>query len=423
METTTGAPAGATTETVSAERVAAETGSFSAFQDAAKGRREGKAPAPVTREKPAESAKPAVAGKDGQAAKGPSDKDREADERLTARIREAVDTSTAAHVRKIADLERELGTLKGRAAAGTPAADGGRKEEAPKRAALSGADIKKYEALPDAPKLDDKDAAGNFLYDTPSQHAVAMANFVRDKREEERAAEDRASATHVERVQREATRVKTFADRIEAFKGAHGDQLVDNGKGQKVALPLTKEVAGLHGYAKLAQLNAERKAAGQAEMPATVDHAIAEEIYDSEIPGHVAIYLSQHPEELGALRKATTPQQLSKAFGRLEERVIKADSTAAAVFTSAGTTAASATKPAASPDNKQTTAEAKREAQAAVDRSVSSAKPLNGNLGAAGAGGGGDLEEQAIKAGDFGTFAELQRQRREDELARRRGAR
>jgi hypothetical protein len=219
-------------------------------------------------------------------------------------------------------------------------------------------------------------------------------------------------------VKREAARVSTFSDRIEAFKRENADLLVDNGKGGK-AVPLSPEVAGLHGYAQLHTINQQREARGLPPLPASVDHAIAEELYDSEIPMHVARHLSEHPEELATLRGATSTAQLTRMFGGLEQRV-RAGMPAAG--SAGGAAAAGAAAAAGNPSKQPTAAELRREAEAAVDRSVSSTKPLNGTLGRAGA-SDSDPEEAAIAKNDFAGFQEIQRARRLETLQGRQGRR
>jgi hypothetical protein len=439
MQTDTVTPAGAETEVVTAEHAAAEAGDFSMFQQSAQERRQGKPRENVARPKAAKvegdagrqakagtdagaAGRPAaaVAGKGGAAATGPTDKDREADERLTTRVREAVDTATAESTRRIRELEEQLAAQRRPTSTEKAGASGGTGSTTPteRKGPLTKAEIAAFQAMPGAPKLEDKGADGAYLYDTPAEHAVALSEFIRETREAERTTASRRSADVVERVKREAARVSTFSDRIEAFKRENADLLVDNGKGGK-AVPLSPEVAGLHGYAQLHTINQQREARGLPPLPASVDHAIAEELYDSEIPMHVARHLSEHPEELATLRGATSTAQLTRMFGGLEQRV-RAGMPAAG--SAGGAAAAGAAAAAGNPSKQPTAAELRREAEAAVDRSVSSTKPLNGTLGRAGA-SDSDPEEAAIAKNDFAGFQEIQRARRLETLQGRQGRR
>lgn len=393
-------PAGAATETVSATRAAADAGDLSTFLEADRQSKAGKPPAPVTRPKtdPAKEPKrgepgrpnaPApVAGKDGTPAAGPSAADAAADERLRTRIQDAVTTATAESTRRIAELEarlaentRQPAPAKAEVPAGEPA------KNTP--------EYKRYLAMPDAPKAED--------FESVLEHSAAVALFINRKVGEENAEATRNGANAYEKTKQAVERVKSFHGRINTFKEANAALLVDNGQGVKV-LPLSPEVKALHGYARLQEMNAERQKAGQPPLPATVDHAIAEEVYDSDIPGEVGMYLSQHPEELGALRQCKTPAALIKAFGRVEDK-------ARAQFTAtAGSAEATTEKP-------PTAAELKERAAAAVDRSVSAAKPPAPSVGKAGA--AVDPLKKAVDTGDVGMFLELDRQA----MAERRGIR
>lgn len=384
MDTTIAAPAGAatadvTTETVAATTVAAEKGDVSTFLDADRAARVGKPFEKVQRTK-AEPAKTgagaAVAGKGGEPAKGPSAADRDADERLTARIREAVDTSTTELRRQNKELLDRINL--------TPAPGAGKKDDAPAGDA-SKAEVQRYLAMPDAPKLDD--FAGNV-----TEHAAALSVFINDKRHAERVDADRHEATGLERAKQNIERVRTFHGRITAYKQTDPE----------FAAKLTPEVKAIHGFARLQQINAERSARGEAALPATVDHAIGEEIYDCDAPAQVAVYLSEHPQELAALRACTTPQQLTRAFTRLETKLTGAAAPAAA-----------------SPDKHPTPADLRAQADAVVDRSVSHAPPPAPSLGKAGS--GVDPLKKAVDTGDIGAFLELDRQSRAEKRFGARG--
>ncbi len=388
-DASTGTPA---SEVVSATRDAADRGDVSTFLEAdQQARREGRVakverPKVVAGTDKGASGRPKQASAAQPAASGPTAKDREADDRLRTRIQEAVEVSTAELRRQNQELTDRLS----RAAGGAP-------KDEPKEPAASGPtklEIKKYREMPDAPKLDDKDPrTGEFLYETSQDHAVAMSLFIQGKQGEERATAARNGDQLIERTKREAARVTGFSSKIEEYKTA-----VDPEFGKK----LTPEVAGIHGFAMLQHVNKDRQAKGLAPIPATVDHAIGELIYDSDYPAHVAVHLSTHPEDLALLRKAQDPQSLAKAFARVEDRA-------------AGTAAKPAAQAAEQP--KQTAADTRARAAQVVDRSISSATVPETNLGKPGS--GVDAYDAAVAKGDVGMFLELDRQR----MAERRGLR
>lgn len=377
---TNAAPAGAAanetvTEAVSATVAAADSGDVSTFLEADRSARTGKPFEKVQRPKAvdAKAAGPGVAGKGGDVAKGPSAADRDADARLQTRIREAIDTSTAELRRQNQELLDRL-NAKPAAGAGDRTDTGGAPagDATPPKASE---EYKRYLAMPDAPKLED--FGGN-----TTEHAAALSVFINDTRHAERQQADRDSTTSFERAKANIERVKTFHGRINEYKQTNPD----------FATKLTPEVKAIHGFARLQQTNAERQARGEAPLSATVDHAIGEAIYDSPAPAQIAVYLSEHPEELAALRQCATPPALIKAFTRLEDKVT-------------GTATAAA---AASTDKPPTPAELRASADAVVDRSVSKAQPPAPTLGKVGT--GVDPLKKAIETGDVGMFLELDRQ-------------
>lgn len=374
MTVENGAPAGAAagtetagTETVTATIAAADAGDVSSFLDADRAARQGKPLAPVERPKiVAKDGKP-VTGRNGEPAKGPKPADAAADERLTARVREAVDTATA-------DARREIAELKAR----IPAA----KVEAPKvetktAAAAAVEDFKRIAALPDAPKAED--------FETTTEHAAALSSFVNETRSAERAAATRDTEAQVGRERASIERVKTFHGRINDYKATDA--------GKEFAAKLTPEVRALHGYARLQSDNMARTTRGESPLPATVDHAIAEELYDSEAPGQMAVYLSEHPDDLAALRACPNPPAVIKLFTRLESKAL-------------GTTAPAS----AGTEEPQTDAAVRASADAAIDRSVTKAKPPAPKVGKAGS--SVDPLAKALEDGDVGMFLELDRQAR-----------
>jgi hypothetical protein len=377
--TTTGAaagPAAVETETVSATRAAADAGDVSKFLDADREARAGKAPARVERPKasveekrgaPGRPNAASVAGKSGEPAKGPTAADRDADERLTARIREAVDTATAGSKAEIDALRRQLAE---KAPAGEPTNTPAKTEPAYKR----------YLAMPDAPKVEE--------FESVLEFNAAVSHFIAGKMHAEELEAGRAGAAGVERTRQELKRVETFQGRIKAYKDA------DPTFSPAVLSP---DVRQLHGFSKLAEINEKREAAGQPALPATVDHAIAENMYDSEYPGQIARYLSDHPEELATLRACANPRALDRAFVRLEGKV---------------SASPAADKQPAATTTTQTTA---ADAEAVVDRSVTKHSPPAPTFGKAGS--AADPFKQAVEKGDVGMFLQLDR----EQMAAKRG--
>lgn len=439
MNTTqdTGTPAGAqtTTETVSATKAAADAGNVSDFLAASRDARMGKPREAVTREvkapadakpepkpskwdtkeaTPGADTKPAAKAAEKPAPKGPSDADRQADER----IRRIVGDATAELRRQNDELRKQLQGLNGGGSKGEEKKAEPRQR--PADAPLTKAEIKRYQDMPGAPKLDDRDPdTGEFLYDSANEHSIALANFISRKQGEERAAEETRSRNQVLRSEREQKRVESFAGRVDAWKGEHADQLVDrvvrdaDGTERTIkAVPLSEDVQRLHGWAMLAHINQQRRERGLDPLPPSVDHAIAECLYDSEAPVDVAVYLSKHPNELAYLRGAGSEADLAQRFGRVEERASRGANPTKQPADPATGGDGTTTKP-------KTVAEAKREAEAAVDRSVSSAKPPETTLGKGHP--SADGEESAMKSGNVGAFLEIQRQRRIEARLGRRG--
>lgn len=384
METTTGTPSGAdagTTEVVSATRAAADAGDVSTFLDADRAARVGKPFEKVERTKAVDAKAPAVSGKGGAPAKGPSAADRDADARLVARIRESVDTATADLRRKLDDAERRLSSTERKPEPVKPAA-----AAEPKKGST---EYQRFLAMPDAPKAEE--------FDSIVEHAAAMSVFINDTKHAEREQARAAGDRKMSRLKADVERVKTFSGRIEAFKQKSPD----------FSAKLSPEVKAMHGIGRLHEINAQRGYAWDQQKGAFVpdgsrtptepainmgvEHAIAEEIYDSEAPAEIAVYLSEHPDELRAL-KACGPNQLSKAFGRLEQKVLASGGD--------GTSTTTADKPA-------TPADLRERAAAVVDRSVSKSAPPATTFGKAGS--GVDPFKAAIESGDVGMFLELDR--------------
>lgn len=355
------------TETVTATIAAADAGDFSAFQEAEKAARAG-TPAPkVERPKLVTKDGKAVTGKDGQPAKGPKPGDAAADERITSRVREAVETSTA-------ELKRQLDEVRAENARLRPVEK--REPAVEVKAPTAAAEFKRIAALPTAPKAED--------FETTTEHAAALGAFVIQTQSEERAAAERDVDVQHGREKASIERVKSFHGRINAYKETEA--------GKDFAAKLTPEVKELHGFSRLQADNMARVARGEQPKPATVDHAIAEELYDSDAPAQMAVYLSEHADDLAALRACPNPPALIKLFSRLEAKVLGAPAPAAAVVD----------------DTKTNAADLRARADAAIERSVSRTKPPAPEVGRAGS--KVDPIKHALETGDVGMFLELDRQ-------------
>lgn len=425
----TGAPAGATTTTeqVSAERAAADAGNVADFLQSSRDARVGKPHEAVTRErkeppkaeaKPSKWDKPAgderpVSGKAGEAAKGPSAADREADDR----IRRIVSEATEGLRRENAELKGRLdqATRTGQPGGDKPKADAGAQRQPWQ---LTKKEIAAYQAMPGAPKLDDKDASGEFLFDSANEHSIALSAFISAKQSEERQQAGRRDQGVAEWSKKQGERFTTFGSRIKAWTEANADKLVDrevtapDGSKSVVKVPPTSdEVRGLYGWSTLAHVNKLRADAGQQPIPPSVDHGIAEHLYDSDTPVEVAIYLSEHPDELKYLRGANSERELSARFGRVEERATRGIGAAKPAESAAVGQNGKNQKPKTEP-------EAKREAERAVDRSVSSVKPPDTTLGRGTPSVDGEAE--AIHSGDIGSFLAIQREKRAEAAGFRR---
>lgn len=356
------------TETVTATVAAADAGDFSAFQDAEKAARAG-TPAPKV-ERPklvAKDGKP-VTGRDGQPAKGPKPGDVAADERLATRVREAVDQSTA-------DLRKQLDDVRAENLRLRPVE---KKEPAAEvKAPTAAAEFKRIAALPGAPKAED--------FETTTEHAAALGAFVIQTQGEERAAAERDVDAQHGREKASIERVQTFHGRINAYKATEA--------GKDFAAKLTPEVKELHGWSRLQADNMARVARGEPPLPGTINHAIAEELYDSEAPAQMAVYLSEHPDDLAALRACPNPPALTKLFSRLEAKVLEETAPAVAAVVD---------------DTKTNAADLRARADAAIERSVSKTKPPAPEVGRAGS--KVDPIKHALETGDVGVFLELDRQ-------------
>lgn len=170
---------------VSATIAAANAGDFAAFDRAETAAREGK-PLPAVADTP--PAPPADATRDTP----PVDAAPKETERAVSKRQEKIndyERRLAESSERIARLERQLA----QPPAPTPPAD---------PPAKATPEYKRYQALPDAPKLAE--------FDSVEDHTAAMALFIADKRHDERVAADRAKTDEDQQTTATQTRARAF---------------------------------------------------------------------------------------------------------------------------------------------------------------------------------------------------------------------
>jgi hypothetical protein len=124
-----------------------------------------------------------VAGKGGPPATGPTDKDREADERLATRVREAVDTATAESTPRIRELE-ELLAAQRRPTDPRQKADAsgarGSKPPTERKGPLTKAEIAAFQAHAGGAEARGQGApTAAYLYDTRGRSMqIALSHFI-----------------------------------------------------------------------------------------------------------------------------------------------------------------------------------------------------------------------------------------------------
>jgi hypothetical protein len=190
-------------------------------------------------------------------------------------IRQAVDRATQADKDRIAALERQLAERPAPPAARAAAPAEPAAPPAPKTA-----EYKRYQAMPDAPKVED--------FDSLIDHSAAMAVFIADKRYDERAAQESQTQS---RTEREHQRVTGFLKQVTEAKAD-----------PEFVAAVTPEVAARFKTLKpFASLND-----GEVGGPRNF---IAEQIYDSPSVKSVLLHFAQHPDELDRLEAG--PAQLA----------------------------------------------------------------------------------------------------------------
>lgn len=217
------------------------------------------------------------------------------DPQLSKRQQEANERTRRAVEAATADLRRELDAV--RAQLPKPAATTPPAAPTPSEPAW-----KKYHDHPDAPKLAD--------FDSLSEHSAAMAHFVMEQANAERA----QASQQQELTSAQQARAGKFVEQLQAAKVA--DPEFTN--------KLTPEVRALKPFSGLQP--------GEGAGPLNV---VAEQVFDSPIAPKVLLHFSQHPEDLRRL--ATVPEHLRslpaaaqaeqhiqwivREFGKLEGRL------------------------------------------------------------------------------------------------------
>jgi hypothetical protein len=257
------APAAAEPVTQSAAHAAVASGSSRDFRVARRAERAGTPlpPVPVSTE-PAPAAN-TPAPTTTSPAPAPA-----ADPQLSRRQQEANERTRRAVEQATADLRRELDSVRAqlpKPAAATPPAAPTPSEPA----------WKKYHDHPDAPKIAD--------FDSLSEHSAAMAHFVMEQANAERA----QASQQQELTSAQQARAGKFVEQLQAAKVA--DPEFTN--------KLTPEVRALKPFGALQP--------GEGAGPLNV---VAEQVFDSPIAPKVLLHFSQHPDDLRRL--ATVPDHI-----------------------------------------------------------------------------------------------------------------
>jgi hypothetical protein len=283
---------------VSAERAAAETGDFGAFDRAAVARKQGKALPDVARP----AAAPAQPPTEGEAAETPAD----AGTRTVSRRQQAIND----YERRIAEQEQRIRALETRPRPSPPSgqpADPATPPTAQSPAETAKQRVARYLALPEAPKVED--------FDTYPEYTAAQTLFLNDRLQAEQAAIADQRAHQQQQHERLIARDQAFRERLTAAKAADPafvEQLSDE----------AKNLGGID-YARRSGVT-----------PGPV-HIIGELLYDSPQAVPFLRYISADPQALAqlvALPEAIArmpPQWRAKAhidhlvteFRRLEGRL------------------------------------------------------------------------------------------------------
>lgn len=289
------APAPAPT-TISATQDALEHGDVAGFQEARAATRAGKTP-------PAVAAPPAAPA--APAAPVLSKRQQETNERIRVATEKAVTDAVASRDAEIAQL---------RAAATPPTRADVAAPPPPAPPAPKTPDWKRYAALPEAPKLNAVDAAGQPLFDSIEEHAAAMALFIQDTRETERATATQQKTTAEEITAAQHQRVDTFVGKLNEARAADPDfvnKLTDQVKHDLKPFDALKP--------------------GEASGAINI---VGEQVYDSPVSPQLLLHFSQHPADLArlttmpasiaampaAVRTRAHIQWIVKEVGKLEAR-------------------------------------------------------------------------------------------------------
>lgn len=316
---TPAAPAAASAPPPSASEAAVAANDFPAFRTAERAQRATGTPAsPSAASTPAEPAAQ-VASTDAslEAASEPA-KPKGAKARTAVLDAEIKDLQDKLKLR--ANLREEL---ERRPADAKPAAPSAATAPATTTAAQ---EYKRYMAMPACPKLKD--------FDSIEEHSAAVAVFINDTRDTERATAGRQREQQRAAATTQQQRATTFSERLQAAAAAD-PTFVD---------AVSPEIMGLEPMEKAIALR----------KPITVDHGIAEEIIDSAVGPQLMRHLTDHPEDLAALRQAKNPRELARLVGQIEQPYLATPAAAAAPLKTVTDVAAPpttlGTRPAASAD-------------------------------------------------------------------------
>lgn len=275
-------PAQPAAETISATRAAANSGDLTAFLEADTSARAGKPLAPVAVAKPADAAVVEAPAESRAVSKRQQD--------TNDRIREAVERATAETRAELARLRAEFTPKPAPAPADTP---------------TTVAEWKRIHALPDAPKLTD--------FDTVEEHSAAMAYFVHQTLNTERATADRQRQSRDADLTALATEGQSYGERMQ--KAAQADPDLK-----------TKIAPELHDAYPISAYPVDPRSGQRVDprtgqpVALTFKNAIAEVGLRSESPAALYVYLSEHKDEAKRI-SSLHPDRAMEALQRLDGRL------------------------------------------------------------------------------------------------------
>lgn len=205
-----------------------------------------------------------------------------------ADINERVRLATA---KAVADKDAEIAQLRAQIKPAEPAP----RRDAPQAPPTTLADTVQRPEI-GKPILNEVDFYTKFPDATGTDYALYVARY--DRGAHEAQTEQGRQRQQVQQQQQE--RATKFHERLAAARTADPD----------FATKLSPDISGLRPYAAEAE---------GAEF--TVNHAIAEEIVDSEHAPALMLHLSTHPDDLATLRATSSPRALARAIGRLEAKL------------------------------------------------------------------------------------------------------